>query len=338
MLTFHRTNVNALLFVYVCVSTGQDKWWAQTFSSNNILSNVWCFIVRHHRPLPLGNTTMNVRTAILTPEILDPKQIIDGNPQVSCLILSDDGHVVRGIWKCTRGTVTDIEQDEMFTVIDGRATVVIENGPTLVLLPGYVGLLTHGAKTTWTIHEDIVKTFQITMKPPNTKSNLWMHEIVTWWKNWIENIWHNYCRHKNSSLRQQSEFDFASGLGLIWFLKLESLSSNLFMCRRSIITYNLPRGNSNTLAWPTLTSTPFFFKVYLKRKPCYTFLLISLTSPSSSFLSEMNIFQSMAKNQWSGLGITRFACNVIHDTSSRTPYSLDLRRGSVTTHIYPLLS
>jgi uncharacterized cupin superfamily protein len=122
-------------------------------------------------PLPLGNT-MNVRTAILTTEILDPKQIIDGNPQVSCLILSNDGHVLRGIWKCTRGTVTDIEQDEMFTVIDGRATVVIENGPTLVLLPGYVGLLTHGAKTTWTIHEDIVKTFQITMKPPNTKSNL----------------------------------------------------------------------------------------------------------------------------------------------------------------------
>ena len=122
-------------------------------------------------PLHLGST-MNVRTAILSTENLDPTQIIDGNPQVSCLILSDDGHVLRGIWKCTRGTVTDIEQDEMFTVIEGRATVVIENGPTLELLPGYVGLLAHGAKTTWTIHEDLVKTFQITTKPTHAKSNL----------------------------------------------------------------------------------------------------------------------------------------------------------------------
>ena len=74
--------------------------------------------------LHLGST-MDVRTAILATENLDPAQIIDGNPQVSCLILSNDGHVVRGIWKCSCGTVTDVEQDEMFTVIEGRATVVI---------------------------------------------------------------------------------------------------------------------------------------------------------------------------------------------------------------------
>ena len=115
----------------------------------------------------LLGTTLNVRTAVLAKEYLDPLQVIEGNPQVSCLVLSDDGRIVRGIWKCTRGIVTDVEQDEMFTVIEGRATVSIEGGPTLEISPGYVGLFERGAKTRWTIQEDVLKTFQITMPTSN---------------------------------------------------------------------------------------------------------------------------------------------------------------------------
>ena len=114
--------------------------------------------------IDLGSAT-NVRTAVLEMEILDPSQVVSGNPEVSCLILSTtpDGRIVRGIWKCTRGVVTDVEQDEMFTVVEGRATVAIEGGRTLEISPGYVGIFRRGARTTWTIHEDLLKTFQITM-------------------------------------------------------------------------------------------------------------------------------------------------------------------------------
>jgi uncharacterized protein len=51
----------------------------------------------------------------------------------------------------------------MFTVIEGRATVVIEDGPTLELAAGCTGEFKRGAKTTWTVHEPILKTFQITL-------------------------------------------------------------------------------------------------------------------------------------------------------------------------------
>lgn len=51
----------------------------------------------------------------------------------------------------------------MFTVIEGRATVVIESGATIELAPGCTGEFKRGDKTTWTVHEPILKTFQITL-------------------------------------------------------------------------------------------------------------------------------------------------------------------------------
>ena len=110
-----------------------------------------------------------MRTAVLEREDLDPSQVVSGNPEVSCHILSTtpDGRIVRGIWKCTRGVETDVEQDDMFMGVDGRATVAIEGGRTLEVSPGYVGIFRREARTTWAIHEDLLKTFQITMPESN---------------------------------------------------------------------------------------------------------------------------------------------------------------------------
>lgn len=70
---------------------------------------------------------------------------------------------MRGIWQCTVGTVIDVEEDEMFTIVQGRGTVIIEDGPVLELEPGTVGFFTKGTKTKWIIHETLRKTFQITL-------------------------------------------------------------------------------------------------------------------------------------------------------------------------------
>jgi hypothetical protein len=108
---------------------------------------------------------ISVQNAELMKDEIDPSNIASGNPEVSSLILSITGEhneIVRGIWQCTEGTVTDVEQDEMFTVIEGRATVTVENGPVLELSPGVVGFFRKGDKTTWVIHERLRKTFQIT--------------------------------------------------------------------------------------------------------------------------------------------------------------------------------
>ncbi len=64
-----------------------------------------------------------------------------------------------GIWEHTAGTSTDIETDEVFVVLGGRATVTVEDGPTLELRPGSIGFLDAGARTTWTVHETLRKVY-----------------------------------------------------------------------------------------------------------------------------------------------------------------------------------
>ncbi|MFC7644345.1 cupin domain-containing protein [Streptosporangium lutulentum] len=64
----------------------------------------------------------------LSPDELDPAQILAGSPRVSSIELwsSPDGTQSRGIWEITPGTVTDVEHDEVFVVLSGRATVEVE--------------------------------------------------------------------------------------------------------------------------------------------------------------------------------------------------------------------
>ena len=101
----------------------------------------------------------------LEPEALDPGQIVAGDPRTSDAVLweSEDGRILRGVWRCTAGTVTDVEQDELFVVIEGRATIAVEGGPVLEVAPGSVCVLERGARTTWTVHEPLLKAYQITL-------------------------------------------------------------------------------------------------------------------------------------------------------------------------------
>jgi uncharacterized cupin superfamily protein len=97
----------------------------------------------------------------LSSDELDPAQILAGSPRVSSIELwsSADGTQSRGIWEITPGTVTDVESDEMFVVLSGRATVEVEGGATIDLVPGSVCLLAEGARTIWIVHETLRKVY-----------------------------------------------------------------------------------------------------------------------------------------------------------------------------------
>ncbi len=117
-------------------------------------------------PLTPGSTFARSGVDVpLRPVALDPSQVVEGAPRVSEAVLweSEDGTIVRGIWRITTGVVTDVEEDEMFVVLEGRATVQIEGAATLELAPGTVAVLARGARTTWTIHEPVRKVFQISL-------------------------------------------------------------------------------------------------------------------------------------------------------------------------------
>jgi uncharacterized cupin superfamily protein len=98
----------------------------------------------------------------LEPWPLDPAQVVAGAPQVSGAVLHDDGRVVRGVWEHTAGTSRDVESDELFVVVSGRATIEIEGGPVLEVGPGDAAVLRAGDRTVWTVHETLRKVFQVT--------------------------------------------------------------------------------------------------------------------------------------------------------------------------------
>jgi len=92
---------------------------------------------------------------------LAPEQVVEGAPVVRALALHDSADLAVGVWQHSVGVSTDVEADEMFVVLSGRATVEVEGGPVLTVGPGDVGLLPAGARTRWTIHETLRKIYVV---------------------------------------------------------------------------------------------------------------------------------------------------------------------------------
>ncbi|HSL11201.1 MAG TPA: cupin domain-containing protein [Actinomycetota bacterium] len=119
-------------------------------------------------PSSAGSTTpqsfsFDPTTLELEPAPLDPSQVVRGDPQVAERVMwsSPDGRRHRGVWEHTAGVSTDVEVDEVFVVVSGRATIEVEGGPTLDVGPGDVGILEAGARTTWRVHETLRKVFHV---------------------------------------------------------------------------------------------------------------------------------------------------------------------------------
>lgn len=110
-----------------------------------------------------GTFSVNPATLELEPADLDPSQVVEGDPRVADRVVwsSPDGRRLRGVWEHTPGVSTDIEVDELFVVIAGRATIEVEGGPTFEVGPGDLGVLQAGARTTWRVHETLRKVFQV---------------------------------------------------------------------------------------------------------------------------------------------------------------------------------
>ena len=98
-------------------------------------------------------------------EGLDPSTILAGSPttyegEIATAPLPDGSTLATGIWRCTPGTVTDVEADETFVVLSGRATIE-HDGASHEVGPGDVCVLPAGAETKWTVHETLTKVFVI---------------------------------------------------------------------------------------------------------------------------------------------------------------------------------
>jgi uncharacterized cupin superfamily protein len=108
---------------------------------------------------PLRFPTAGLTDADLPESPLDPAQVVAGEPVVRHLALHDHGGVAVGVWQHGAGTSTDVEADEVFVVLSGRAIVAFEGHPDLEVGPGDVVVLPEGVRSTWTVHETLRKVY-----------------------------------------------------------------------------------------------------------------------------------------------------------------------------------
>lgn len=91
------------------------------------------------------------------------EQRISGNPTTGVLELGSFGDAEIGVWEMTVGSMSDIESDEVFVVVSGRATVELEPGgpdaELIELTPGTVVRLAAGTNTIWTVTETLRKVY-----------------------------------------------------------------------------------------------------------------------------------------------------------------------------------
>ena len=75
------------------------------------------------------------------------------------LALGTTGPGEVGVWEIDTGTAHDVEVDENFVVLSGRATMSVEGWPDVAIGPGDVVRLRAGAASTWVVDERLRKVY-----------------------------------------------------------------------------------------------------------------------------------------------------------------------------------
>jgi uncharacterized cupin superfamily protein len=108
-----------------------------------------------------GPASVPAATLDLAWEPVAPDKVVSGAPHVGLAGIAATPGIEVGVWAHTEGVSTDVEADEVFVVLAGRATIDFEDGTALHVGPGDVGILPPGARTRWTVHEDLRKVYVI---------------------------------------------------------------------------------------------------------------------------------------------------------------------------------
>jgi uncharacterized cupin superfamily protein len=106
------------------------------------------------------NAVVHAATLWLEHEAVPADQSGGGDPHTGIAELGKFGGLGVGVWEMTPGVMRDVEDDELFVVLSGAATVQFDDGtPMLTLGAGDVVRLAKGAKTVWTVTETLRKVY-----------------------------------------------------------------------------------------------------------------------------------------------------------------------------------
>ena len=103
-------------------------------------------------------------TALALPhEEVQPGKVASGTPTTATNTLGSFSDLTLGVWEMSTGGMHDVEAEELFIVIAGRATVEIHDDDReagiAALSPGTLMRLSAGMRTTWTVHERLRKIY-----------------------------------------------------------------------------------------------------------------------------------------------------------------------------------
>jgi len=95
----------------------------------------------------------------LTLEPVAAEQVVSGSPRTGSAALGVFNGQEFGVWEMSAGSMSDVEVEELFVVVDGRATVVFASGDSVEIEPGTVGRLSDGDRTVWHVADRIRKVY-----------------------------------------------------------------------------------------------------------------------------------------------------------------------------------
>lgn len=108
----------------------------------------------------MANRVVDGATVALQVRALPAEQTLSGAARVGTAELGRLGDCNIGVWEISPSVSTDVEADEFFVVLAGRATVSFADGrPPLHLQAGSIGRLAAGTATTWTVTETLRKVY-----------------------------------------------------------------------------------------------------------------------------------------------------------------------------------
>jgi uncharacterized protein len=106
------------------------------------------------------NSVVRAGTQSVDHEPVPADQSVDGTPGTASVPLGAFGGMEVGVWEMTPGVIRDVENDEIFVVLSGAATVEFGDGTAPMLLgPGDVVRLAAGTQTLWKVTETLRKVY-----------------------------------------------------------------------------------------------------------------------------------------------------------------------------------
>jgi uncharacterized cupin superfamily protein len=111
----------------------------------------------------ISGSPVDLSAIALLHEKVQPGKVASDAPTTATHTLGSFSDLTFGVWEMSAGGMHDVEAEELFIVIAGRATVEIHGDDReagiVALSPGTLMRLSAGMRTTWTVHERLRKVY-----------------------------------------------------------------------------------------------------------------------------------------------------------------------------------